>query len=93
MKMQNSDESTIKAMKAIAALAQVKAVAEELQVDGSVAMRIVEEACGGARVLKGYLRALENACGGEGAVSEAQGTGRKAHGDLSWLALLGLSID
>ena len=68
--MQNRDESTIKAMKAIAALAQVKAIAEELQVDESVALRIVEEACGGARVLKDYLRTLEDACGhkcGEGA--------------------------
>lgn len=68
--MQNSDESTIKAMKAIAALAQVKAIAEELQVDESVALRIVEDACGGAGVLKDYLRTLEDACGhkcGEGA--------------------------
>ena len=68
--MQNRDESTIKAMKAIAALAQVKAIAEELQVDESVALRIVEDACGGARVLKDYLRTLEDACGhkcGEGA--------------------------
>ena len=68
--MQDRDESTIKAMKAIAALAQVKAIAEELQVDESVALRIVEEACGGARVLKDYLRTLEDACGhkcGEGA--------------------------
>ena len=68
--MQNSDESTIKAMKAIAALAQVKAIAEELQVDESVALRIVEDACGGERVLKDYLRTLEDACGhkcGEGA--------------------------
>ena len=62
-KMQNRDESTIKAMKAIAALAQVKAIAEELQVDESVALRIVEDVCGGARVLKDYLRTLEGACG------------------------------
>lgn len=82
--MQDSDKSTVKAMKAIALLEQMKALAEEFQVDESLAVRIVEAACGGADVLKGYLRTFEGACGSAGAVSglalsasEAQGTGCK----------------
>ena len=63
--MQDS-ESMVKAMKAIAA--QVKAIAEELQVDGSVALQILEDACGGASAV---VRWALSASG------EEQGTGRK----------------
>ena len=64
--MQDSGKSTVKAMKAIAA--QVKAIAEEFQVAESVALRILEDACGGASAV------------GEWALSasgEEQGTGCK----------------
>lgn len=62
--MQDS-ESIAKAIKAIEA--QVKAIAEELQVDGSAALQILEDACGGAdAVVRWALSA-----------SEEQGTGHK----------------
>ena len=55
--MQDS-ESMVKAMKAIEA--QVKAIAEEFQVDGSVALQILEDACGGASaVVRWALSASE----------------------------------
>ena len=64
--MQDSDKSTVKAMKAIAA--QVKAIAEEFQVAESVALRIIEDACGGASAVSGWALS---------ASGEAQGTGCK----------------
>lgn len=63
--MQDS-ESMVKAMKAIAA--QVKAIAEELQVDGSVALQILEDACGGAGAVCDWALS---------ASGEEQGTGCK----------------
>ena len=62
--MQDS-ESMVKAMKAIAA--QVKAIAEELHVDESVALRILEDACGGGSAVVRWALS----------VSEEQGTGCK----------------
>ena len=62
--MQDS-ESMVKAMKAIEA--QVKAIAEELQVDESVALQILEDACGGASAVVRWALSA----------SEAQGTGCK----------------
>ena len=64
--MQDSDKSTVKAMKAIAA--QVKAIAEEFQVAESVALRIIEDACGGAGAVSGWALS---------ASGEEQGTGCK----------------
>ena len=68
--MQNSSKSTVKvnvkAMKAIAA--QVKAIAEEFQVAESVALRIIEDACGGASAVGDWALS---------ASGEAQGTGCK----------------
>ena len=64
--MQDSDKSTVKAMKAIAA--QVKAIAEEFQVAESIALRIIEDACGGAGAVSGWALS---------ASGEAQGTGCK----------------
>ena len=63
--MQDSGKSTVKAMKAIAA--QVKAIAEEFQVAESVALRILEDACGGADAV----------CRWALSASEEQGTGCK----------------
>lgn len=63
--MQDSDKSMVKAMKAIAA--QVKAIAEEFQVAESVALQIIEDACGGASAVSGWALSA----------SEAQGTGCK----------------
>ena len=62
--MQDS-ESMVKAMKAIEA--QVKAIAEELQVAESVALQILEDACGGASAVVRWALSA----------SEAQGTGCK----------------
>ena len=62
--MQDS-ESMVKAMKAIAA--QAKAIAEEFQVDESVALQILEDACGGASAVVRWALSA----------SEAQGTGCK----------------
>ena len=64
--MQDSGKSTVKAMKAIAA--QVKAIAEEFQVAESVALRIIEDACGGAGAVGDWALS---------ASGEAQGTGCK----------------
>ena len=64
--MQDSGKSTVKAMKAIAA--QVKAIAEEFQVAESVALRILEDACGGASAVSGWALSANG---------EAQGTGCK----------------
>lgn len=64
--MQDSGKSTVKAMKAIAA--QVKAIAEEFQVAESVALRIIEDACGGASAVSGWALSANG---------EAQGTGCK----------------
>ena len=64
--MQDSGKSTVKAMKAIAA--QVKAIAEEFQVAESVALRIIEDACGGASAVRGWALSANG---------EAQGTGCK----------------
>ena len=64
--MQNSSKSTVKAMKAIAA--QVKAIAEEFQVAESVALRIIEDACGGASAVGDWALSASGA---------AQGPGRK----------------
>lgn len=64
--MQDSGKSTVKAMKAIAA--QVKAIAEEFQVAETVALRIIEDACGGAGAVSGWALS---------ASGEAQGTGCK----------------
>ncbi len=65
--MQDSgNKSTVKAMKAIAA--QVKAIAEEFQVAESVALRIIEDACGGAGAVSGWALSANG---------EAQGTGCK----------------
>ena len=64
--MQDSGKSTVKAMKAIAA--QVKAIAEEFQVAESVALRIIEDACGGAGAVSGWALSANG---------EAQGTGCK----------------
>ena len=70
--MQDSDKSMakvkvkVKAMKAIAA--QVKAIAEEFQVAESVALRIIEDACGGAGAVSGWALS---------ASGEEQGTGCK----------------
>lgn len=66
--MQDSGKSTVKAMKAIAA--QVKAIAEEFQVAESVALRIIEDACGGAGAVSGWALSANG---------EAQGTGCKCH--------------
>ena len=64
--MQDSGKSTVKAMKAIAA--QVKAIAEEFQVAESVALRIIEDACGGASAVRSWALSANG---------EAQGTGCK----------------
>lgn len=64
--MQDSGKSTVKAMKAIAA--QVKAIAEEFQVAESVALRILEDACGGAGAVSEWALSANG---------EAQGTGCK----------------
>lgn len=64
--MQDSGKSMVKAMKAIAA--QVKAIAEEFQVAESVALRIIEDACGGASAVSGWALSANG---------EAQGTGCK----------------
>ena len=62
--MQDS-ESMVKAMKAIEA--QVKAIAEEFQVAESVALQILEDACGGASAVVRWALSA----------SEEQGTGCK----------------
>ena len=64
--MQDIDKGKVKAMKAIAA--QVKAIAEEFQIAESVALQILEDACGGASAVGDWALS---------ASGEAQGTGCK----------------
>ena len=64
--MQDIDKGKVKAMKAIAA--QVKAIAEEFQIAESVALQILEDACGGAGAVCGWALS---------ASGEEQGTGCK----------------
>ena len=64
--MQDIDKGKVKAMKAIAA--QVKAIAEEFQIAESVALQILEDACGGAGAVGDWALS---------ASGEEQGTGCK----------------
>ena len=64
--MQDIDKGKVKAMKAIAA--QVKAIAEEFQIAESVALQILEDACGGASAVGDWALSANG---------EAQGTGCK----------------